>query len=88
MLHVYLNIVCIKYLIAFEVGLRAFNLHIQGILLINYPKSKEYIKELSTLIRKVLPNNGLGYRVVLKPLQATQTFSAMIGKYVYLTLLH
>lgn len=70
---------CVKGGVSFEVGARAFNLHIQGLFRIHYPKTKEFVKKLQSFIKKLLPQKGKGYKVNLKPLAGGQSFSAMIG---------
>ena len=62
-----------------EVGKRAFNLHLQCVVKLHYPKTKEYVALLTKGIKITLPGNGIGYRVLVKPFGPSQTFSSMIG---------
>jgi hypothetical protein len=47
-----------KFFIAFEVGRRAFNLLIQGIISMNNPTAPAHVTTLSKLLKKALPLNG------------------------------
>lgn len=70
---------CIKGALAFEVGQRAFNLHIQGLFRVHYPKSKVYVTLLVKLLKSLLPEKGKKYKINLKPFGINQTFLSMIG---------
>lgn len=78
-LHKWLSTFCIKFLIAFEVGKRAFNLHVQGVLVMLYSPSEPYVRKFVKLLKEQLPENGVGYRIVFKKCKEHQTFEAMIG---------
>lgn len=73
---------CVKGGIATEVGKRAFNFHLQGLLQIRFPKTKPFVTRLAKIIRSLVPKQR-GYKLMLKPLQGAQTLSAMIGKYLF-----
>lgn len=66
-------------MISTEVGRRAFNLHGQGIFVLRYGKTDAYIKELNKSIRALLPCKGVGYKIMIKPLESSQSISAMVG---------
>jgi hypothetical protein len=51
----FMNNYCLKGAVATEVGQRAFNLHLQGVIKIHYPKTPRDVKNLATII-KVLAN--------------------------------
>lgn len=70
---------CIKGGVATEVGMRAFQYHLQCVMRMHWPTSKEYVTYLSKEIRKLMPQKGLGYKVTLKPCRQGQEFSAMLG---------
>lgn len=70
---------CIKGGVSTEVGLRAHNLHLQGILKINWPATKEFVQILQKKIRALLPNGGAKYKVNLKLFAKAQTWGAMVG---------
>ena len=69
---------CEKGGVATEVGKRAFNFHLQALLSIRYPRTKEYVAKLSKQLKSLLPK-AAGYKLLIKPLQGAQTLSAMIG---------
>jgi hypothetical protein len=69
---------CISGGVSTEVGKRAHNLHLQGVLEMRYPITKPYQTRLSSILKKLLPPGG-GYRVLVKPLSTGQTIPAMIG---------
>ena len=79
MLHQWLLQSAIKYVIAFETGHRAFNLHIQGVIRMLYPSSPDFIRKLRKIIKHNLPNTGSGYKIIIKKLNPQQSFMAMIG---------
>ena len=78
---------CVKGGIATEVGKRAFNFHLQGLLQLRYPKTKPYVTKLSKILKSLIPKQQ-GYKIMLKPLQGAQTLSAMIGVYLLLIFLY
>jgi hypothetical protein len=70
---------CIKGAVSTEIGQRAFQLHLQGVLRLHWPRTKERVQELQKFIKGILPQKGKQYKVLLKPLQGGQNFIAMIG---------
>ena len=68
-----------KFVLGLEVGVRAFNMHIQGVLSLLMPKTDIYVRELKAVIKKVLPMRGRGFKIQIKPFSVGQTFSSMIG---------
>lgn len=78
-LAVFMEKYCLKGGISTEVGSRVFQLHLQGVLRLHWPKTEERIKELQKFIKAMLPERGKLYRVNLKPLQGGQTFVVMLG---------
>ena len=60
-------------------GKREFNLHIQGVIKIHYPRTPAFKLKLAKYIKTFLPNKGIGYKLNVKPLAAGQTMLAMIG---------
>ena len=68
-----------KFVLGLEVGVRAFNMHIQGVLSLLMPKTDLYVRELKSIIKEVLPMRGRGFKIQLKPFSVGQTFSSMIG---------
>jgi hypothetical protein len=70
---------CLKGGVSTEVGQRAFNLHLQGVFRIHWPKLKEYVQHLQKLLKSSMPNKGTKYKVLLKAFAANQQFSAMVG---------
>lgn len=77
-LHKWITQHCVRGGISTEVGKRAFNFHLQGLLQLRYPKTTIYVKKLSKIIKTLIPKQN-GYKVMIKPLQGAQTLSAMIG---------
>ncbi len=70
---------CLKGGVSTEVGQRAFNLHLQGLFRLRWPKTVVFTKHLQKLLKAVLPANGKEYKVLVKPFGPNQVFSAMIG---------
>ena len=68
-----------KFVLGLEVGIRAFNMHIQGVISLLMPKTDVYVRELKTIIKQVLPLRGKGFKIQIKPFSIGQTFSSMIG---------
>jgi hypothetical protein len=70
---------CLKGGASTEVGSRAHNLHLQSILSIRYPKTKQHIKVLVNMIKTEVIKPLPGYKIHLKPFATNQTFAGMIG---------
>ena len=70
---------CLKGGVATEVGRRAFQLHLQGLMKLRWPSTKEHVQRLQKLLKSILPANGKLYKVLVKPFASSQTFSAMVG---------
>lgn len=68
-----------KFVLGLEVGIRAFNMHIQGVISLLMPKTDIYVRELKSIIKQVLPLRGKGFKIQIKPFSVGQTFSSMIG---------
>ena len=68
-----------KFVLGLEVGIRAFNMHIQGVVTLLMPKTDIYVRELKMTIKQVLPMRGRGFKIQIKPFAVGQTFSSMIG---------
>ena len=68
-----------KFVLGLEVGIRAFNMHIQGVVSLLMPKTDIYVRELKAVIKQVLPMKGRGFKIQIKPFSVGQTFSSMIG---------
>ena len=68
-----------KFVLGLEVGVRAFNMHIQGVISLLMPKTDIYVRELKAVIKQVLPMKGRGFKIQIKPFSVGQTFSSMIG---------
>ena len=68
-----------KFVLGLEVGIRAFNMHIQGVVSLLMPKTDIYVRELKMTIKQVLPMRGRGFKIQIKPFSVGQTFSSMIG---------
>lgn len=64
--------------VATEVGSRAHNLHIQGVMEMHYPKSPAFKLALTKFIKDLLPDKK-GHKITCKPLCGSQDFSTMIG---------
>ena len=78
-IHAFLKQFCIKGAVSTEVGSRAFHLHLQGVFRVHYPKTAPFVNKLQKFIKNMLPNNGIGLRVLLKVLVGEQTFVGMLG---------
>ena len=74
----FLKCYCHRGAFSLEVGTRAFNLHIQGVIELRYPTTPTYAKQLAKFIKLQLPTKT-GHKVSVKPFSKTQTFVAMIG---------
>jgi len=68
---------CERGIISTEVGKRVFRLHIQGLVELYYPG--KYSTLLGKFIKKMIPFNGKGHKVTIKPLAKGQQFVGMIG---------
>jgi hypothetical protein len=62
-----------------EVGHRAFQLHLQGVFTMRYPKTTLHIHLLQKMIRDLLPKTNKRPKVLVKPFGNLQNFAAMIG---------
>lgn len=71
--------ICCIGAVSNEVGKRAFNLHLQSVIKLHYPKTRPFVLRLAKGIKSYLPSNGAGYRVLIKPFKGAQTFSSMLG---------
>ena len=72
---------CIKGAISTEVGSRAHNLHIQGVIELHYPRAPTYVKILTQFVKDLIPDRK-GHKVIVKPFTLSQTFQTMVG-YVF-----
>ena len=72
---------CLRGAVSTEVGSRAHNLHLQGIIEIHYPRSPSHVKLLCQYIKNLIPDKK-GHKVACKPLSLSQTFKTMVG-YVF-----
>ncbi len=75
----FMELHCLKGGVSTEVGQRVFQLHLQGVLRIHWPTTKQYIQRLQKILKALLPGNGKAYKVLLKAFKARQVFSAMVG---------
>lgn len=62
-----------KFVLGLEVGIRAFNMHIQGEISLLMPKTDIYVRELKAIIKQVLPMRGRGFKIQIKPFSVGQT---------------
>lgn len=80
--HDYLAKHAVKSGLSTEVGHRAHNLHIQGTFIMKYPSDKTGVADLVKVFKNLVKTHTgslAGYRVYLKPLANSQSFSTMIG---------
>jgi len=54
---------CLQGLVATEVGKKKFQLHLQAVIRLHYPKSKDFCVKLSKIIKIQLPNKGVGHKI-------------------------
>ena len=72
---------CLRGAVSTEVGSRAHNLHLQGVIELHFPRAPTYVKILCKYIKDLLPDKK-GHKVACKPFNTSQNFAAMVG-YVF-----
>ena len=77
----FIKLKCLRGAVSTEVGSRAHNLHLQGIIELHYPRAPSYVKILCQYIKDLIPNKK-GHKVACKPLTFSQNFTTMVG-YVF-----
>jgi hypothetical protein len=70
---------CLKGGVATEVGQRVFQLHLQCVVKMHWPGTKERCQTLQKFIKALLPASGTKYKVNVKACRGGQTFTAMLG---------